>query len=580
MSGTGSARRSLLIGALVVVVGVAVVSVRERSSAGPTHGGGQLVFVTQAAQLDHLDPTRIYTGRDIAFVNAYLFRTLVAYKYAPGAAGYQLVPDLATDIGRPSNQAKIWTWTLRPGVTWENGAAVTCADVKYGISRAFAQDVLADGPTYAIQDLAIPQNTDGSSTYPGPYTATAAQQQLFDAAVSCSGSTLTVRLNKSVADFNFFATYPAMSPVLKSKDTGEKYDLHPLATGPYKISSYKPGDSLLLVRNDAWKQSSDPIRTPLPDSVEIRFGIQPDVIDQMMITDSVPNAVSFDNLLPQNVPSYFSNPATAKRGLLVMDPYTRYIAVNTASLTCLAARQAVFFAWNTQAIINANGGTTYYGTPGDNAIKPNLGPDYAPTTGNIHDPNWKSVGNPAYARSLLAKAKSDCPAAYTRLTSTGISLDLPNTPAYKAWTPSISTAMKAAGIVIRYNFIEAGQYYSSVMDPTKQGDLTRAGWGADWANASTVLPPLFAKNGGFDLSQNWNDPAYGGFMKLVNQAMAETDRAKQSALWHQSAQYAMDQYWILGVMFTKSANAYGSGVGGVQWWGPQGTYLFPTMYVK
>ena len=580
MSVTSKGRR-ILAGAAtsaVLVATIATAAAPAASAAGKS--GGTLIFVTQQQQLDHLDPTRVYTGRDLAFLNTYLFRTLVAYKYKAGNAGYQLTPDLATNNGVPSNKAKTWTWTLRPGITWEDGSPITCGDVKYGISRAFAQDVLSDGPTYAIQYFAIPQNADGSSKYPGPYKATKAQTALYDKAVQCKGNTITIHLNKSVADFNYFGTYPAMSPVKKSKDTGEKYDLRPFSSGPYKISAYKIGDSLTLVRNTKWNQKSDPIRTPYPDSIEVRFGIQPDVIDQIMKTDSIPNAVSFDGLLPQDVPAYFSNPSTAKRGMLVMDPYTRYMAVNSASMNCLAARKALFFAWNTQAIIDANGGTQYYGTPGDNAIKPNLGPDYAPTTGNIHDPNWKATGNAAYAKTFLDQAKTQCPSAYTKLTSTGISIDLPNTPTYKSWTPSVSAAMKAAGIVVNFNFIPSGQYYSTIMNTAKQGDMSRSGWGADWANASTVLPPLFLKNGGFDLSQNWNDPAYAGFSKLVDQAMGETNRAKQSVLWHKAAQYAMDQYWILGVMFPKTADAFGSGVGGVQWWGPQGTFLYPTMYLK
>ena len=580
MSVTSKGRR-ILAGVATSAVLVATISAAATPAASAaSKSGGTLIFVTQQQQLDHLDPTRVYTGRDIAFLNTYLFRTLVAYKYSAGNAGYQLTPDLATNTGVPSNHAKTWSWTLRPGITWEDGSPITCADVKYGISRSFAQDVLPDGPTYAIQYFNIPQNADGSSKYPGPYKATKAEQALYDKAVQCKGNTLTVQLNKSVADFNYFGTYPAMSPVKKSKDTGEKYDLRPFSSGPYKISAYKIGDSLTLVRNPKWNAKSDPIRTPYPNSIEVRFGIQPDVIDQIMKTDSIPNAVSFDGLLPQDVPSYFSNPSTAKRGLLVLDPYTRYQAINAASINCLPARKALFFAWNTQAIIDANGGSKYYGVPGDNVIKPNLGPDYAPTTGNIHDPNWKASGNPAYAKQLLDQAKTQCPDVYKKLTVTGYSVDLPNTPSYKAWTPSISAAMKAAGMVVTYNFIPSGQYYSTVMNTSKQGDVTRSGWGADWANASTVLPPLFAKNGGFDLSQNWNDPAYPGFMKLVDQAMGETNRAKQSVLWHKAAQYAMDQYWVLGIMFSKAADAFGSGVGGVQWWGPQGTFLFPKMYLK
>lgn len=578
MSEARIGRRLAVAGAALAVVASGFMTVAPASAASST--GGTLLFVTSADQLAHVDPARVYTGEDIAFLNSFLFRTLVSYKFSAGAAGYQLAPDLATNTGVPSNNAKTWKFTLKPGVKYETGAPITCADIKYAASREFATDVITDGPSYFIQYLNIPQNADGSSIYNGPYKK--ANQAAFDKAVTCSkdNRTVTFNLNKSVADFNYFGSYPAMAPVPAKSDTGDKYDLHPVASGPYKIQQYKIGDSLTLVRNKYWSKATDSVRTPYPDDVEMRFGIQSDVIDQMMKTDSIPNAANYDALQVQNVPGFFENPSTASRGILTMDPYSRYQAINVKALPCLVARKALFFAWDTQGIITANGGTKYYGVPGDNVIKPTLGTDYAPTKGNMHDANWKPTGNPDYAKSLLAQAKTTCPDVYTKLTSTGVSLDLPDRTSYRGWIPSITAAMKAAGIVMKFNLIPPGQYYPTVQNVTKQGDITRAGWGPDWANASTVIPPLFTKNGGFDLSQNWDDPAYPAFTKLVDKAMSTTNRSAQAGVWKQAAQYAMDQYWVLGVMFPKTNLSWGSGIGGVQWWGPQGTYLFGKMYIK
>ena len=54
-------------------------------------------------------------------------------------------------------------------MTFEDGSPITCADVKYGVSRTFATDVITDGPTYAISLLDIPTDKDGNSVYKGPY---------------------------------------------------------------------------------------------------------------------------------------------------------------------------------------------------------------------------------------------------------------------------------------------------------------------------------------------------------------------------------------------------------------------------
>ena len=72
---------------------------------------------------------------------------------------------------------------------------------------------------------------------------------------------------------------------------------------------------------------------------------------------------------------------------------------------------------------------------------------------------------------------------------------------------AVVSSLGKAGIKVKPNPIEAGQYYGIVFDPNKAGDLVAAGWGPDWPNASTVIPPLFTPTGGFDLSQV-NDKAF------------------------------------------------------------------------
>ena len=582
MSGSKMARRHLsrrliaTTAATALMAAGALVGMASGASAASVQTGGTLYFITNQTSFDHMDPSRVYTGRDIAFFNSYLYRNLVSYKPVKGTAGSSLVPDLATNTGVPSNSAKTWTFTLRSGITWEDGSAVTCADVKYGVSRAFATDVITDGPQYLVGALKIPLAKDGSSQYKGPYKKTG--QALYDKAVTCKGNTITFNLNRSFADFNYALTYPAASPVKKSKDTGDKYDLRPFSDGPYKIAAYKQGDELHLVRNTAWKKSSDTVRTPYPDDIVVRFGLAQDVADQIMLDNSIPNTVDLDALQPTNLRSFFADSSKASQRLNVFDPYVRYAAMNISAghLDCLDIRKAIFFAFNTQALIDLSGGSTFFGQPGDSPVKPVLGLDYAPTKGNIHDPGWKIGGNPDKAKALLAQAKTDCPAAYDRATNPdkGIFYDLPNITTQQKASVLIQAAMAAAGIVMKFNFIPSGQYYSTVQDVTKQGDISRAGWGADWANASTVIYPLFVKEGGFDLSQNWNDPAYASFKANVLKTLNMTNRAQQAASWKKLAQYAMDQYWIVAPIFSKGQEVWGSKVGGVYFWEPQGTFGF------
>ncbi len=74
-----------------------------------------------------------------------------------------LVPDLATNLGTPNNDFTTWKFTLRPGIKFENGQAVTAADLKYGIERSFDRATFPGGANYSNQYFLH------GDTYKGPY---------------------------------------------------------------------------------------------------------------------------------------------------------------------------------------------------------------------------------------------------------------------------------------------------------------------------------------------------------------------------------------------------------------------------
>lgn len=134
-------------------------------------GGLTLYLLKSEADFDYYDPQRIYTAEDQAFFGATIMRSLVAYSYSSDpSTSNALVPDMATDTGSANADVTVWTFTLRDGLTWQDGSPVTCEDVKYGVSRTFATDVINGGPLYAYEYLDIPTADDGSSQYKGPYS--------------------------------------------------------------------------------------------------------------------------------------------------------------------------------------------------------------------------------------------------------------------------------------------------------------------------------------------------------------------------------------------------------------------------
>ena len=116
-----------------------------------TAKGGTLNLMT-AQDADSWDPARGY----YAFVwnmNRLYTRKLVDYAAVPGKDGLKLVPDLATAEPEISADKKTYTYKLKSGLKFDDGAVITSKDIKYGIERIFAQDVVPGGPTYLIGQL-------------------------------------------------------------------------------------------------------------------------------------------------------------------------------------------------------------------------------------------------------------------------------------------------------------------------------------------------------------------------------------------------------------------------------------------
>jgi len=158
------ARAGLLLTAAVCV---SVAACGGGGSSGTATGGGATtpgqkggtLFVINTGPHNGLDPQASYVGADLEFASRVYARSLVTYSVGDDA---KLIPDLATDTGQMSDGGKTWTFTLVDTAKWQDGQKVTCDDVKYGISRTFATDVISNGPTYILNFLDVPSDADGS----------------------------------------------------------------------------------------------------------------------------------------------------------------------------------------------------------------------------------------------------------------------------------------------------------------------------------------------------------------------------------------------------------------------------------
>ncbi|MCX4813654.1 ABC transporter substrate-binding protein [Streptomyces sp. NBC_01239] len=464
---------------LAVVAGAAACGPKDNDAKGSggdstPHKGGTLTVLNSQPQED-FDPARLYTSGG-GNVPSLVFRTLTTRNRENGAAGAKVVPDLATDTGRPNKDATEWTYTLKKGLKYEDGTAITSADIKYGIERSFAPE-LSGGAPY-LRDWLV-----GAADYQGPYK----DKKGLSAIETPDSQTIVFHLNKPEGEFPYLATQTQFTPVPKAKDTGTKYEQHPISSGPYKvISNQNDGETVVLERNKYWSTATDAERKAYPDKINVKSGLDSSVINQRLSASQGADAAAVTtdtNLGPAELAKVTGDKSLASRVGTGHFGYTNYIAFNpkVAPFNNAKVRQAISYAIDRSSVVNAAGGSSLA---------------EAATT---FLPNQKSFGYdpydlfPAGASGNAAKAKellkeAGYPKGVTVTLTHSNDKDFETSPEIAT---AIQDALKKAGITVKLQGLESNDYKDKIHSVKTEPGFFLAHWGADWPSGGPFLAPIF-----------------------------------------------------------------------------------------
>ena len=211
--------------------------------------------------------------------NRPVYRSLVAFPIStdPKEANTP-VPDLATDTGTVQDDAKTWKFTLKDGVTWQDGKAITCEDFKYGASRVFATDVITGGPNYLLSYLDVPRRKDGLPAYKGPYKNDRPGRLRQGGHLRRQDDHLP--LQEAVAGLQpRHRALHMMDPFRAGQGQGRQVQLRDLLQRPLQAPG-RPGKrrrARPLVRNDNYDPKTDTttLRKALPDKIVFTIGSRP-----------------------------------------------------------------------------------------------------------------------------------------------------------------------------------------------------------------------------------------------------------------------------------------------------------------
>src|SRR6476469_4448200 len=134
-------------------VGSGAPAAAPSGSSGTAQPGGTLQVLVSGT-IATWDPQLMYVGPEAFFAQRTFARGLTAY--GTGEHQRDVEADLATDTGTPSDGARTWSFTLREGLTWQDGSPITCDDVRHGVARTFDRRTHVGGTNYASYLLAMP----------------------------------------------------------------------------------------------------------------------------------------------------------------------------------------------------------------------------------------------------------------------------------------------------------------------------------------------------------------------------------------------------------------------------------------
>jgi YVTN family beta-propeller protein len=224
-----------------------------------SHRGGTLRV--ESAPLDFIDPGASWSVEGWRVLSL-AYDGLVGYRRVGGAAGATLVANLATHVPSPTEGGRTYTFQLRPGIRYSNGAPVRPEDFRSSLERVFKVSPFPGqlfqgivGGTACLKESASCDLSRGIET-------------------DEEAGTVTIHLTKPDADFLNRLALPLASFVPAGSPLGPEDDDPLPGTGPYRLEAIEGGgQTIRLVRNPYFRVwSSDARPDGYPSEIVIRTG--------------------------------------------------------------------------------------------------------------------------------------------------------------------------------------------------------------------------------------------------------------------------------------------------------------------
>ncbi len=430
----------------------------NKLSGNPVEGGSIKVGISQ--DLDSLDPHKaVAAGTKEVLFNVY--EGLIK----PDKDG-NLVGAVASDY-EISDDAKVYTFTLRDGVKFHNGNDVTAEDVKYSIDRC--------------------ADTSNGEPLVSAYSIIETVNILDD-------KTVEIRLTEPNTEFLAY-----MTTAIIPKDY-DSFETAPVGTGPFKYVSRSPQENIILEKNeDYWGEKAH------LDKVEFKVVADAD----MVVTNLKGGSIDMAARLTSSQAAELTEGFHLEEGTMNL-VQALYLNNDVEPLNNEKARQALSYAINPDEIMDmmADGKGVRIGT----SMYPGLKKYYDDEYANYYEQDFEK------AKELLKEA--GYPDGFD-LEITVSSADQPHVDTAQV----IVEQLKNIGVNATIKPIEWEAWLEDVY-ANRQYQSTVVG--VDAANLSARAMLERFTSGASGNFVNFSDEEYD---KIFKEAITTTDETKQTELY-------------------------------------------------
>jgi peptide/nickel transport system substrate-binding protein len=471
----------------------------DSTSASEGRKGGTL-RLSKSTDVDYVDPALAYFTDTFGAIGYATCAKLYSYPDKAGAAGSQIIPEVAAGNPSVSRDGKTYTIKLKSTYRFHNGTPIRAANFVEAFNRDANPKMQSPATSYMTEIV-------------GAEAAISGKASKISGVRAVNPTTIQFRLTKPLPDFVARLTMPFFCPVRVGEAIEPDGINNPLGSGPYYVAERTVNRQLVLAKNRFYRgprpANVDRIVWTIGPSLEAcRLNTERDVTDWCV--DGVPpnsyQEIAQKYGINRQNGQFFFNTALG----------TSYHALNHDRPAFkgrgqIPLKKAINFAIDRPAHVRASG--YLGGKRTDQILPPAMTKDV-----NLYPLN----ANPARAKQFYAQAA---------VKPTKLVLYTANRGARVIRAQVLQFNLKQIGIDLEVRQFARAVQHEKCATRGEDFDICDEGWLVDYFDAVTFFEPLLnGKNIQQTSNSNesyFNDPVYN---RKIEQAAALSG-AKRTQAW-------------------------------------------------